>query len=309
MFQLYKQRDFSGYIIDTIAFFKSYWKNFFGNYIVITGGILILLCVIYFFVFRDLFTALFSSVDDGIGYDISYYFSDNPVLFVSMLIMMIVLSILFSIFAVSYPVVYLGLIEETGREDFTSSEIFERIRRFLPRIIRFGLYSLVTFFPLIIVATLLASVLVLLVVGVFILILLIPVATVWITQTFYVYLLNEVSFTDAMRQGWKILFSKKFWHIIGSAVVIYFILSILQGMVTMIPYIFMMFSLFTTGNGELNADFGIYISILYIVSFVLSYILSNILTVNQGIVYYSMQEQRYHTQALSEIDLIGQNVE
>jgi hypothetical protein len=53
------------------------------------------------------------------------------------------------------------------------------------------------------VATLLASVLVLLVVGVFILILLIPVATVWITQTFYVYLLNEVSFTDAMRQGWK----------------------------------------------------------------------------------------------------------
>ncbi|WP_019538751.1 hypothetical protein [Proteiniphilum acetatigenes] len=309
MFQLYKQRDFSAYISDTIVFFKVYWKNFFGNYIVITGGILALLCVIYFFVFRDLFTALFNTVNDGVGYDISYYFSDNPVLFISMLMMVIVLSILFSIFAVAYPVVYLKLIEETGRKDFTSSEIFDRIKKFLPRIIRFGLYSLITFFPLIIVATLLASVLVLLVVGVFILILLIPVASVWITQTFYVYMLNEVSFTDAMRQGWKILFSKKFWHIIGSAVVIYFILSILQGMVTMIPYIIMVFSVLATGNGQLNPEFGIYVSILYIVSLVLSYILSNILTVNQGIVYYSTLEQKNHTQALSEIDLIGQNVE
>lgn len=309
MFQLYKQRDFSAYISDTITFFKLYWKNFFGNYIVITGGILALLCVVYFFVFRDLFSALFNTANGGVGYDMSYYFSDNPVLFISLLLVAIVLSILFSVFAVSYPVVYLRLIEETGRKDFTSSEIFERIRHYLPKIIRFGLYSLITFFPLIIVATLLASVLVLLVVGVFILVLLIPVASVWITQAFYVYMLNDVSFTDAMRQGWKILFSKRFWHIIGSAVVIYFILSILQGMVTMIPYIIMMFSVLTTGGGQLNPEMGIYVSILYLVSLILSYISSNVLTVNQGIVYYSTLEQKVHTQALSEIDLIGQNVE
>lgn len=309
MFQLYKQRDFSAFVSDTITFFKIYWKNFFGNYIIITGGIIALLCVFYFFIFRDLFTALFNTTNDGVGYDISYYFTDNPVLFISMLMVVIVLSIFFSIFSTAYPVVYLKLTEETERTDFTASEIFERIKKLLPRIIRFGLYSLVTFIPIITVAALLASVLILLVVGVFILILLIPAATVWIMQTFYVYLLNDISFIDAMRQGWKILFSKKFWHIIGSAAVIYLILNIIQGIVTMIPYFIIIFSVLSTGNGQLSAEFGIYISLLYIVSLVLSYISSNILTVNQGIVYYSTLEQTHHRQALSEIDLIGQNVE
>ncbi|MDR2816433.1 MAG: hypothetical protein LBB62_07005 [Proteiniphilum sp.] len=308
MFQIYKQRDFSAFISDTIAFFKIYWKNFLGNYIIITGGFLALLCVFYFFIFRDLFAALFNTTNDGIGYDISYYFTDNPVLFFSMLAVVIVLSILFSIFSAAYPVVYLKLVEETGGKDFAASEIFERIKRFLPRIIRFGLYSLITFLPLIIVAAVFASVLILLVVGVFILILLIPVATVWIAQTFYVYMLNDISFTDAMKQGWKILFSKKFWHIIGSAVVIYFILNILQGMVTMIPYMIVIFSTLASRE-QLNAEVGIYTSILYIVSIVLSYILSTTLAVNQGLVYYSSLEQTTHTQALSEIDLIGQNVE
>lgn len=309
MFQLYKQRDFSAYISDTIAFFKVYWKNFFSNYIVITGGVLALLCVIYFFVFRDLFSAMFNTMNQGVGQDISSYFTDSPVMFVSMLVVMIVLSIFFSIFSVSYPVVYLKLTEETGRKEFTASEIFQRMKQYLPRIIRFTLLSFVTFFPIITIAAVLASVLILLVVGIFVLILLIPAASVWVMQTFYVYLLTDVSFTDAMKQGWKILFSKKFWHIIGSAVVIYFILNILQGMITMIPYFIIMFSTLTTGNGQLNPEFGIYISVIYIVSLVLSYLLSNILTVNQGIVYYSTLEQTNHIQALSEIDLIGQNVE
>lgn len=309
MFQLYKQRDFSAYISDTIAFFKIYWKNFFGNYIVITGGILALLCLFYFFLFRDLFTALLNTSNRGIGYDISYYFTDNPGLFISLLAVAVVLTIFFSILSTAYPVVYLELTEETGRADFTASEIFERIKKFLPKIIRFALFSLITFLPLITVATVLASVLVILVVGVFVLILLIPAASVWIMQTFYAYLLNDISFTDAMRQGWKILFSKKFWHIIGSAAVIYVILNIAQSIVTLIPYFIILFSALATGNGALSANFGIYMSALYIVSLVLSYIMSNILTVNQGMVYYSTLEQVNHTQALSEIDLIGRNVE
>lgn len=309
MFQLYKQRDFSSYISDTIAFFRIYWKNFFGNYIIITGGVLAVLCLFYFFVFRDLFAALFNTANGGIGYDISYYFTDNPVLFVSMLIIVIILSIVFSVFSIAYPVVYLKLTEETGKTDFTASEIFERMKKFLPRIIRFALISFITFVPLITVATVLASVLILLVVGIFVLILLIPVASVWFMQTFYVYLLNDISFIDAMKQGWEILFSKKFWHIIGSAIVVYFMVNIIQGMVTIIPYFFIIFSTLTTGTGELGQQSLIYISLIYIVSLVLSYLLSNILTVNQGIVYYSTLEQTNHIQALSEIDLIGQDVE
>ncbi|WP_294081355.1 hypothetical protein [Proteiniphilum sp. UBA5384] len=306
---MYKQRDFSAYISDTIAFFKIYWKNFFGNYIVITGGILALLSLFYFFLFRDLFTALFNTSNRGIGYDIGYYFTDNPLLFMSLLVVAIVLTIFFSILSTAYPVVYLKMTEETDRADFSASEIFERIKKFFPKIIRFALFSLITFLPLITVATVLASVLVILVVGVFVLILLMPAVSVWIMQTFYAYLLNDISFTDAMRQGWKILFSKKFWHIIGSAAVIYILLNIAQSVVTLIPYMIIFFSVLSSGNGALSASLGVYMSVLYIVALILSYIMSNILMVNQGMVYYSTLEQVNHTQALSEIDLIGQNVE
>ena len=309
MFQLYKQRDFSAYISDTIAFFKIYWKNFFGNYVVITGGVLALLCVFYFFIFRDLFSSIFNTDNQGVGYDISYYFSDNSVMFISMMVIAGLLAIFFSIFSISYPVVYLKLVEETGREDFTASDIFGRIKSFLPKIIRFGLYSLISFIPIIIVATVFSALLIMLVVGIFILILLIPVASVWISQSFYIYIFENVSFIEAMRQGWDILFSKKFWHIIGSAAVVYLVLNVLQTIITMVPYIILIITMLSTGNGKLGPEFGIYVSIVYIVSLVLSYITSNILMVNQGMVYYSTLEQVNHTQALSEIELIGQNVE
>lgn len=309
MFQLYKQRDFSTYVSDTIAFFRIYWKNFFGNYMIITGGILAVFCLFYFFLFRDLFAALFNTSNSGIGYDISYYFTDNPVLFISLMVVAIVLTIFFSILSAAYPVVYLKMIEETGKEGFTASELFDRIKKILPKVIRFALFSLVTFLPLITVAAILASVLIILVVGIFVLILLIPAASVWIMQTFYAYLFNDISFTEAMRQGWKILFSKKFWHIIGSAAVVYVLLNIAQSIVILIPYLIIFFSVLTSGNGEFGASSGIYMSVLYIVALVLSYIMSNILTVNQGMVYYSTLEQVNHTQALSEIDLIGRNVE
>lgn len=309
MFQLYKKRDFSAYITDTIVFFKIHWKNFFGNYIVITGAFLALLCLFYFFIFRDLFSTLFNTGNKGVGYDIGYFFSDNPVLFVSVMVAVIFLSIFFSIFSVAYPIIYMKLIEETGKKDFTASELFGRIKLYLPKIVRFGLYSLITFIPLIIVAGFFAALLVLLVVGIFILILLIPVASVWMTQSFYIYLLQEMSFFEAMRQGWKNLFSKKFWHIVGATMVIYLVLSVLQGMITMIPYSIMLFSMLTTGDGELSSSIGVIMSAFSIVSLLFSYITSNILMVNQGMIYYSILEQDNHVQALSEIDLIGQDVE
>lgn len=60
MFQLYKQRDFNEMLNDTVGFFKSSWKNYFTNFIVITGAMLLVLCLIFFFIFRDLFASLIS---------------------------------------------------------------------------------------------------------------------------------------------------------------------------------------------------------------------------------------------------------
>ena len=77
----------------------------------------------------------------------------------------------------------------------------------------------------------------------------------------------------------------------------------------MIPYSIMLFSMLTTGDGELSSSIGVIMSAFSIVSLLFSYITSNILMVNQGMIYYSILEQDNHVQALSEIDLIGQDVE
>lgn len=309
MFQFYKQRDFSAFISDTIAFFRIYWKNFFGNYIILTGGLVALLCVFYFFVLRDLFEVLFNTADHGTGYDISYYFPDNPVLFMSCLLLVIVLGIFISFVSLSYPLIYMKLSEETGRADLTASEIFERIKKMLPRICRFALYFLVTFLPIIVLGAILASVMIFLVVGIFILLLLVPMSIVWVMQSFSVYLLNDVSLKKAMKQGWEILFSRKFWPIVGSVLVIYLIITIIQSVFTVIPYVIAVFSRLVEGGGVNASEYSVITGVFYIVSLILSYLFSNFMTVNQCLVYYSSQEQKHHTQALSEIDTIGQNVE
>lgn len=310
MFQLYKQRDFSTFVSDTFTFFKLFWRNFFGNYIVIMGGFIAALCVCYFFVFRDLFSSLFNTSNSGMGYDLSYYFTDSPVLFFVMLAVVIIISILFSIFSIAYPAVYLKMMEESGRGGFTSSEIFARIKALLPRIIRFSFLSMVVFIPLFLVAFVFATALILLVVGVFILILLIPAASVWMVQSFLVYVFNEdISFFDSMKQGWRILFSKKFWHIIGSAAVVYLIISIVQSLLSTVPYFIILFTSLAMGKGDLDPQLAVVFSVLYIISIAISYLFSNAVMVNQGLVYYSALEGEKHVQALSEIDLIGRNVE
>jgi hypothetical protein len=53
VFQLYKKRDFSAYIGDTMQFLKQFRKDFFRNYMVINGALLLVVCVIYYFLFKN----------------------------------------------------------------------------------------------------------------------------------------------------------------------------------------------------------------------------------------------------------------
>ncbi|MDR1517822.1 MAG: hypothetical protein LBS52_07005 [Dysgonamonadaceae bacterium] len=308
MFQLYKKRDFSSYIGDTIAFFRGYWKNFLGNYITITGGMIFVICVLYFFIFRDLFGSLFNTRSGGVGYDIGYYFTENTGLFFALIVISLIVGFSLSLFSMAYPVAYMQLMENSEKTKFSVSEIFDQMKRYLPKLIRFALLSLVVLLPLVILAVVLSSVLIIVIVGVFLLLLLIPISVVLYYQMLFLYLHDDLGFFESLRAAWKMLFSKKFWHIIGSTTVMYFIISTIQSGITMIPYIIILVSLVLSANDGLN-NISPIVSGLYIVAIALSFIFNNALLINQGLIFYSFKEQSEHTQAFSEIDLIGQNAE
>lgn len=176
MFQLYKKRDFSAYISDSIAFFRGYWKNFLENYVIIAGGAIFALCVCFFFIFRDLFSTLLNTRNQGVGYDWGYYFSNNQAMFITLVSIATIVGLLLSIFSMAYPVAYLQLMENTGKTKFTSTEILSQIKLYLPKLIKFTLFSIFVIFPALILASVLAAVLIVVVIGIFLLIFLIPLS-------------------------------------------------------------------------------------------------------------------------------------
>ncbi|MDR1742917.1 MAG: hypothetical protein LBR48_03745 [Dysgonamonadaceae bacterium] len=311
MFQLYQKRTFSSYMSDTIAFFRGYWKNFFGNYIVIAGGMIFVLCIFFFFIFRDMFSAMFSTENQGIGYDIGYYFSDNSGLFFALLAVAIILGLFLTIISMAYPIAYMQLMENTGKDKFTASEIFEQLKRYLPKLIKFALFSIGVMFPLITLAVVISAVLIIIVIGIFLLLLLIPVSMALYSQMLFFYLHDDLGLFESLRTALRMLFSKKnFWPIIGSTAATYFIISIIESAISMIPYLVIMIGIVLSANDETKgSNLTILMAGLYIVSIALSYIFYNVLMINQGLIFYSSKEQAEHTQAFSEIDLIGQNAE
>ena len=60
VFQLYKKRDFSALMNDTMDFFKQCWKNYFRNYVIVNGALLLLMCVLYFLFFKDMLKNIYT---------------------------------------------------------------------------------------------------------------------------------------------------------------------------------------------------------------------------------------------------------
>jgi hypothetical protein len=306
MFQLYKKRDFSTFLSDTIDFFKGNFKNYFGNFITITGALLVVLCVIFFFIFKDLFDTVLSN--SGNSEILGTYLQDNLAQIILLGGIGFIVAIVFTCITMSFPVAYLQLMNETGRDSFTSSELFEQMKGMLVRVVIFSLLSILIIFPLAIIAFFISVALIFLIIGVPLMIILFPAIYIFISQSLYVYLTEDEGYFDSLGRGWKILFSKKFWPVIGNTVVVYIVIGILQSILPMIPYFFMIGSALSAGDAasKLTGMTAPMIT-LYILSIVSSYFFQNILIINQGLIYYSSLEQETNTQALSEIDSIGQD--
>lgn len=312
MFQLYSKRNFSSLVGDTFTLFKLEGKNYFKNYFIINGGLLIVLCIIiYFFMQIFLKSAFLASSQNN-----SNAFLDSILTNVSLFIIfglaMILLIMFASLINYLYPVAYLKLVEE--KKQRTLHNLTSLIKSKIGRTIQFYLFSIFVIVPLLLVLLGISFALVFVIIGVPILFILLPAYTSWVSLSYYEYISTNSTYFNALKKGLKLLKSK-FWPVIGSNYVMQTIVQVVLGIVVMVPYFIGIFSIFinpeqSTQNSEnVFSLITILLTVIMIISILFNYTLQNIILINQGIIYYSIIEEQENISAKNNIDLIGQNEE
>ena len=313
MFQLYKKRSLSELIGDTFNFFKAHGKNYFANYIVINGGLLLVLIVLLYFFMKIFYDGLFSNGNLNTGTGFENYFLENMELFIGYGIVAFILILMLTFINSLYPIAYLKLIEKN--EETNAINIWKYIKSKIGKSLVFLLLSLVTLFPIAILLGMVCFALVFILIGIPLLFIVIPAIFTCISFAYYTYITTNDGYFDSISKGYR-LFIKKPWPLIGSTVILYFIVNTLVSVISFIPYFIGIFSVMfnidtqNPGNQQETISFMmIMIGITFMLSISLNYLLQNIVTVNQGIMYHSMIDETEKTSNLSEIDLIGSNEE
>ena len=314
MFQLYKIRNFSALFNDTFAFFRLEGKNYFKNYIIINGVLLLILVILGFVVGRFFFENMLSAVTSGNSDALFNGFAENAGFFIGMGIIALVLFLLITIVNYSYPVIYLSLFDKIKSP--TAEQVFTAMKARLGRIILFALLSLVTFFPLIMIVGLLSVVLAFLIITIPLIFIVFGAFSCWMYLTFYDYLSTDNGYFTSMGNGWDMLM-KNFWGHAGATTIFYIIIYVLQFIISMVTSMITSVFVATDVDNPAYAEdqvqaftvAGIIMFTLFAVSMIFTYILGNLVIVNQGMIYYSCREQEENRSLETEIDLIGRDTE
>lgn len=313
MFQLFKKRNFSDYISDTFTFFKVTGKHFFKNYFIINGTLLILLMVLTYFVFKVYFEMMFANIGSSSPNFLEDYFNNNIGLIIGVFLLFFLLIVFISLINYSFPVIYMNLYEKKKGNNFETNEIVAELKSKFGKI---AIFFLVIFLlsitaGLIIMGLVIAMMFIL--IGFVLALILVPALLAFVQLSFYEYMNSEIGVFDALGKGFEKL-KQNFWPIVGSTVVMYFIIQIVISIFSMVPYVIgiaSMFSSIENGNPqeETLSFFSIMMVLFMCFAMLFSYILNNLLVVNNGIIYYSLREQNENKTTLSDIDLIGTDSE
>ena len=312
MFQVYKKRDFSQLVGDTFSFFKIEGKNYFKNYFIINGGLLLVLVVAIYFLIRFFFEGTFSAAQVGDNQFLAESLYSNLGIFITIGLLLTVLIIVVSLINYTYPVSYLSLLAE--QREINTTSIVQKLKSKISRSLLFFLFSIFILFPIMLIIMGIMFVLMMIIIGIPLLLIVIPAVSSWISLSYYHYISTESGYTEALGKGYDML-RNNFWPIIGSTFVMYMIVQVVVSIVTFIPYIFVMGSFFVNPEGVQNDPeeaislVTLMLSIVMIVSILFNYTLQNIILINQGIIYYSAAEKEENISINREIDTIGQNEE
>lgn len=310
--QLYQKRDFGALIGDSFNFFKEYGRNYFKNFLIINGGVIILMIIIGIFWYQELFSQIIGDTT-GNQFYFEEYFQKNALVLIGLGVVTFAVLVLLGLTTYSYPLIYMKKVAETGRKDFKTDELVTELKANIPKFLKYFSGLLFIMLPIMMVAVGLSALMMMIVIGFFLLLLVVPTAANIINFTLFEYYNTKNGFFSSLNNAMKIQFSQ-FWKYFGSTAVMYFIIQVISSMFTTIPMMIIMGGIFATvpnpdaavGNGEeFSRSMLLMMAIIYPIAFLMSLILQNLMFVNMGLMYYDSRKDLHRNLDLVEIDKIG----
>lgn len=307
--QLYKSRGFSEFFQDTFAFLKSNGPHFFKHYLIINGIFLIIMMVMMYF-FTKFYTDVIFGGLSGNPTIMDDYMNENMGMFILLVIVFIVVALIAGVISFAFVPLYLKLYGERNGQNFGTLELVSAYKSNIGKIFIFLICGFLLGIPLVVIMGIGMFILMITIVGILLIPVLIGAFSLFYNMTLLEYIEQKKGIWDSFGYSWSLMTSK-FWPAVGSVGLFYLMSYVVQGVLSMIPYIFGMASLFTTiENGTPNPqDVGLIMTTVMLAMFFLSFfvgaLLSVIVQLNQGIVFYSLKEDNENINTKSVIDQIG----
>ncbi|KQS93593.1 hypothetical protein [Chryseobacterium sp. Leaf394] len=319
MITFYKKRDFGTFITDSFAFFKSNGKNYFRNFILINGMVLILLVLVMYFGFKEFLGQFFNGNLSGQSYYFERYFEDNlGLVIITGIVIMIIYSFLMML-NLLYPVFYVRRIAG-GQKEVSVENIISDLKTHSKKLIQlyFGLILLVI--PAAFVLIALSYAMVLVFIGIPVLIFVVPTLFNAITFLVYDFVYTDRGFFESLSYAIRSQFSYSngrektpYWKYWGSTIILFVLYYVITSVFTAIPMVILMMRLAVStsdNNFEQNpfaGGFGAVIMVIYGISIILSSLLMNVLYINSGLLYFDSRRDLHQKLEMEEIDTIGLN--
>lgn len=318
MIQFYKKRDFGAFISDTFVFFKEHGRNYFKNYFMINGVLLIFMVAFFIIGYREFISPFLGSTGSGQSAYFETYFQENQVLMIFSFILLFVLFFVITMVSYLFPVFYMKRVSETGNKNIRTDEMISDFKNNIGRFLIFFLGLLFIVFPLIMVAFGITALLMMILIGFLLIFLLGPAILNVVNFLMFDYFHTKKGFFESLSYSIRAQFSYKngrekspFWKYWGATTSMYFILQVISSIFTMIPVFIMMFFVFTDPNAvemqqnPFEGPMGILIFSIYGFSILFSFVMMNLIFVNSGLQYYDSRTDLHRSLDLNEIDLIG----
>lgn len=319
MMQFYKNRDFGAFVSDSFGFFRLYGKNYFKNYILLNGLLLILMVVVVIFGYRELLMQIFGSNISGKSSYLENYFDENLGMFITVGILTFILFLVLMIVNYLYPVFYLRRLA-AGETKISMDDILTDFKNNVKKIgiLCLGMIFIVTPPSLIVMGVSYAMILIL--IGIPIMLFVFPTVMNIVNFLMYDFFNSKRGFFESLSYSIRAQFSyangrekSPYWKYWGATLVLFIIMYIITTVFTMIPMIIFFATMITTepdGNFEqnpLSGSMGILFFVMYGFSLLVSFFLSNLMYVNSGLIYYDSRRDLHQQVELAEIDTIGSN--
>lgn len=301
MFKLYRLRDFSALINDSFSFFKFYGKNYFKNYFIINGGILVVIALLTYLTTNVIFTSIGDLNSPGAQEMLLDYFDNNLWYFIGVGGVIFLLLMILSLLNYSYPVLYLKTLQNNQKPSV--KDILTLLKSKAGKIILFPIASLISFIPLFTIIALISAFFIMTIIGIPVACIIIAAMASWMMLSFYDNITTDNGFFTSFSKGITML-TNRFWQNVGVTIIIAIVVFCTNLFFSLIPELLLKFTLLTETT-DISSVSVIIAIISTILSVFISYLLTNLTVISQGMIYYSYEESVHNNSLDSEIDLIG----